>query len=262
MRQEVQQYHTSGKTEVANRLRDQLNLLEKHFTVVQDKLHTFTSPQVNFETRLNRALGELRNIERASCVLDVVSAGPSNVHDQYKHCLKMYRTLSEVKGEIETVIKTGRKICEDRGTRYPKKLGLSIDALKHLYNALGEHVTQSKNILDKLLRISSAMNGHVTVVENWIGMRTEIEKNGGKAGNGDDQLLSVTEIDALLAKCNELYAEYNEICEGTWMEEWRMKLDSLAMTVGNVNASDHGKRLVEIQALLQSMDNVSVESLK
>lgn len=262
MRKEVEQYHTSGKTEAANRLRDQVNLLEERFTVVQDKLSTFTSPQANFETRLNRALGELRNIERASCVLDVASAGPSNVHDQYKHCLKLYRTLSEVKCEIETVIKSGRKICEDRTTKQPKKLNLSIDALKHLYNALGEHVTQSKNNLEKLLRIATALNGHVTVVENWIGMRTELERAGGGKAANDDQLMSVADVDALLVKCNHLYAEYNDICDSAWMEELRTKLDSLALAVGKLNAIDHGKRLIEIQALLQTMDNVSVDNLR
>lgn len=43
--------------------------------------------QASFEGRLNRALGELRNVERNSCILDVLSAGPSNVQDQFQHCL-------------------------------------------------------------------------------------------------------------------------------------------------------------------------------
>lgn len=261
MKQEVQQYYDAGKIEAANRLRDQVNLLEERFQNAHEKLNTFTSPQANFETRLNRALGELRNIERSSCVLDVASAGPSNVHDQYKHCLKMYRTLSEIKNEIETVIKTGRKVCEDKITKHPKKLSMSIDALKHLYNALGEHVTQSKNNLEKLLRVLSALNGNVMLIENWIGARTEYEKSGGKVVP-DVPLNSVIETQAMLEKCEELYREYNEVCESSWMDELRTKLDHLAIAVGKVNAIDYGKRLIEIQTILQQGNYISQENLR
>lgn len=261
MKQEVQQYLGAGKVEAANRLRDQVNLLEERFQMAHSKLNTFTSPQANFETRLNRALGELRNIERSSCVLDVASAGPGNVHDQYKHCLKMYRTLSEIKSEIETVIKTGRKVCEDKTTKHPKKLSMSIDALKHLYNALGEHVTQSKNNLEKLLRVLSAVNANVQLIENWISARTEYEKSGGRIVP-DVPLNSVLEIQAVLDKCEELYREYNEICESSWMDDLRAKLDHLAVAVGKVNAIDHGKRLIEIQATLQQGNNLSQDSFR
>lgn len=87
MRQEVEAHQQNGKMEAANRLNDQVNLLEDRFKVCQKKFSRFTSPHAGFESRLNRALGELRNVERNSCILDVVSAGPSNVQDQYQHCL-------------------------------------------------------------------------------------------------------------------------------------------------------------------------------
>lgn len=261
MKNEVHQHYKAGKVEAGNRLRDQVNLLEERYAAAQEKLNTFTSPQANFETRLNRALGELRNVERSSCVLDVASAGPSNVHDQYKHCLKMYRTLSEVKSEIENVIKTGRKVCEEKTTKHPKRLSLSIDALKHLYNALGEHVTQSKNCLEKLLRILNALNGQMTTVEQWIGVRAECEKSGGKLVPGET-VMSTAEIEAMLGKCNELYREYSEICEVSWMDDLRAKLDSLALAVSKVIAIDHGKRLIELQSVLQNLDNISVENLR
>lgn len=87
MREEVETYQKNGKTEAANRLRSQVNLLEERFEVCQKKFNSFTSPHAGFESRLNRALGELRNVERNSCILDVISAGPSNVQDQYQHCL-------------------------------------------------------------------------------------------------------------------------------------------------------------------------------
>lgn len=262
MRQEVNQYLNSGKVEAANRLRDQVNLLEERFGLVQEKLNTFTSPQANFETRLNRALGELRNVERNSCILDVASAGPGNVHDQYKHCLKMYRTLSEIKSEIESVIKTGRKVCEEKTTRHPKKLSMGIDALKHLYNTLGEHVTQSKNSLEKLLRILNALNGKVNAIEKWISCRAECEKSGGRNASDEAVLLTNAEAEAMLDKCNELYREYNEICESNYLEDLRMKIDYLTETIGKMTEIDNGKRLIEIQSTLLNLDNISMENLR
>lgn len=267
MKQEVDAYQQKGKTEAAHRLRDQVSLLEERFHASQDKLSTFTSPQANFESRLNRALGELRGVERISCILDVASAGPSNVQDQYNHCRKMYRTLSEVKAEIESVIKTGRKVCEEKTTKHPKKLNQSIDALKHLYNALGEHVTQSKNSLEKLMRLMSTLQSKIDVVEKWLDFSDEIggvsiEQRKKMAGNDFTLTLSNGQIAEMLDKCNELYVEYNEICETIYLEELRAKLDQLSERFILYTDNDVGKSLLEIKSTLQNLDNVSIDTLR
>lgn len=138
MKKQVETYKAHGKIEAANRYQDQINLLEDRFKHCQEKLDRFTSPQAIFENKLTRAIADLRNVERSCCVLDIASAGSQNVHDQYQHCLKLYRTLSEIKPEIESIIKSGRQICNDSNTKDSKKLGTRIDTLKHLYNSLGE----------------------------------------------------------------------------------------------------------------------------
>lgn len=48
--------------------------------------------------------------------------------------------LSEVKGEVETVIKTGRQIVQRQQTEQPKELDDRVTALKLLYNQLGAQV--------------------------------------------------------------------------------------------------------------------------
>lgn len=48
--------------------------------------------------------------------------------------------LSEVKGEVETVIKTGRQIVQKQQTEQPKELDDRVTALKLLYNQLGSQV--------------------------------------------------------------------------------------------------------------------------
>lgn len=49
--------------------------------------------------------------------------------------------LSEVKGEVETVIKTGRQIVQKQQTEQPKELDDRVTALKLLYNQLGSQVS-------------------------------------------------------------------------------------------------------------------------
>lgn len=264
MKQEVDSYKKKGKVEAAHRFREQVNLLEEQFVGCHEKLNTFTSPQANFESRLNRALGELRTVERSSCILDVASAGPSNVQDQYKHCLKMYRTLSECKGEIENVIKTGRKVCEEKATKNPKKLTLSIDALKHLYNSLGEHVTQSKINLEKLIRLTNALQLNISTIEKWLDhLLDAAELDEQRISDIDDTLLLTNEqICAMIVKCNETYGEYSEICEPVYLEELRNKLDSLSERVSYIMNDDQGKHLLEIKSTLQNLDNISLDTLR
>lgn len=93
MKTQIIEYKQIGKLEAANRLQEQVNLIEEHFQSVQQKLEKFTSPMAGFESRLNRAMGELRNVERSSCVLDISSAGPLNVEDQLQHCLVCYLSI-------------------------------------------------------------------------------------------------------------------------------------------------------------------------
>lgn len=53
---------------------------------------------------------------------------------------KLYKTLSEVKLEVETVIKTGRQIVQKQQTDNPKLMDEQLTALKLLYNDLGAQV--------------------------------------------------------------------------------------------------------------------------
>lgn len=267
MKEEVEMYQQKGKNEAAHRLREQVNLLEERFVASYDKLNTFTSPQANFEGRLSRAMGELRTVERSSCILDVSSAGLNNIQDQYKHCLKMYRTLSEVKTEIENVIKTGRKLCDDKSTKQSKKLTASIDALKHLYNSLGEHVTQSKLSLEKLLRIATAIQSNITTIERWLNFSTEImeftpEQRSKLFGSDPALMLSNEQIGAMIEKCNAMYADYCEICEPSYLEELRIKIDNLSQRFIKSTVNDAEKDLLEIKSMLQNLDNISIDTLR
>lgn len=73
MNSQIDLYKRKNKFEAAKRLEQQMGLLEVQYNTCKYKLKRFTSPQSGFESRLNRAMGELRNIERSSIVLDISS---------------------------------------------------------------------------------------------------------------------------------------------------------------------------------------------
>lgn len=165
----------------------------------------------------------------------------------------MYRTLSEIKSEIETVIKTGRKVCEDKTTKNPKKLGLSIDALKHLYNALGEHVTQSKNILEKLLKMSTTLADNFARAERLLDQQADGNGNTDEGGVG---------VETLLNQCNAIYDKYLETCEPTYLEDVRVRIDDLSTRHLQSSDTDVVKRLNELKATLHNLDNISLDKLR
>lgn len=73
MTEQIALYQKNNKFEAAKRLDQQMKLLTERFETCKVKLEKFKSPQSGFESRLNRAMGELRNIERSSIVLDISS---------------------------------------------------------------------------------------------------------------------------------------------------------------------------------------------
>ncbi|XP_055693426.1 dystrophin, isoforms A/C/F/G/H isoform X2 [Lutzomyia longipalpis] len=260
MKEQVMIYQKNNKVEASKRLQEQVDLLEDRFQLCRAKLEKFTSPQSGFESRLNRAMGELRNVERSSIVLDVSSASPNNVEDQLQHCLKMYRVLSEVKGETENVIKTGRKICDDPTTKNPKKLSQRIDALKHLYNALGENVTESKKQLEVLLKLSKELNENFRTVEMFL-----VHKRKGAESEDEVKLEEgKNHAEEALGRCREILEEYSEICEPVYLEDVRDRIDNLTGRFNQLNFgdADEVKVLNEMKMTLQNMDNISAESLK
>ncbi|KAG5680611.1 hypothetical protein PVAND_010105 [Polypedilum vanderplanki] len=260
MKKQVETYKMHGKIEAANRYQDQINLLQDRFMSCQEKLEKFTSPQAIFENKLSRAIADLRNVERSCCVLDIASAGSQNVHDQYQHCLKLYRTLSEVKPEIESIIKSGRQICQDPSTKEPKKLNARIDTLKHLYNSLGDTVTTSKNGLEKIIRLLTQFNQSIETVVKWIGKtkHDKLENN-----NQEIEVDIVNEIEAELRKCHQVFDEYKSMVDAVYLADISDRLDLIDREFNEfLNLDTDKKALNDMLQTLQNVDQVSIEALR
>lgn len=260
MKKQVETYKTNGKIEAANRYQDQINLLQDRFVHCQEKLEKFTSPQAIFENKLSRAIADLRNVERSCCVLDIASAGSQNVHDQYQHCLKLYKTLSEVKPEIETIIKTGRSICSEPSTKEPKKLNARIDTLKHLYNSLGDIVTTSKNGLEKIIRLLTQFNQSIELVVKWIGKN---KHNRLENNNHEIDVKTVNEIESELRKCHDVYDEYKSMVDAAYLADISDRLNLIDREFNEfLNLDTDKKMLNDMMQTLQNIDQVSIETLQ
>ncbi|KAH8315064.1 hypothetical protein KR059_005103, partial [Drosophila kikkawai] len=251
----IAEHTRNGKIGAANRLQEQLNLMELRFKACQAKLSKCTAPQPAYESRLNRAYGDLRNVERSTLVLDVASAGPSTVQAQYQKCLQIYRTLSEIKAEIESTIKTGRRVCEDRYTKSPKQLSQRIDALKHLYNALGENVTQSKAFLESLLTLARQL-------EECFDLADTLIRRFESPQEVHDRNSILLEFEDVLRRCEAQYNEYSKSCDQSCMVDTRQRIDGLKAVYHKLTSADIIKRLREMKATLQNLDNISLETLK
>uniref|UniRef100_Q9VDW6-2 Isoform C of Dystrophin, isoforms A/C/F/G/H n=1 Tax=Drosophila melanogaster TaxID=7227 RepID=Q9VDW6-2 len=251
----IDEHTRNGKVGAANRLQEQLNLMEVRFKYCQAKLSKCTAIQHSYESRLNRAYTDLRNVERSTEVVDVASAGPNTVQTQYQKCLQIYRTLSEIKSEIESTIKTGRRVCEDRYTKSPKQLSQRIDALKHLYNTLGENVTQSKATLERLLTLARQLEECFDSADNLI-RRFESPQEV------HDRNSILLEFEDVLRRCEDHYNEYNKSCDQSCMVETRQRIDGLKATYHKLTSADIIKRLTEMKTTLQNLDNISLETLR
>lgn len=107
---------------------------------LQTKFRRFQKPS-DFEPKYIKVRQMLNDVEENIYLLETRSDDPDVVHNQLENCLKLYKTLSDIKGEVEYVIRTGRAIVDKRQIDEPNDLTRQIDQLKTQYNNLGAKVT-------------------------------------------------------------------------------------------------------------------------
>lgn len=115
--------------------------------------------------------------------LETKSVEQEVVQSQLSHCVNLYKSLSEVKSEVEMVIKTGRQIVQKKQTENPKELDERVTALKLHYNELGAKVTERKQQLEKCLKLSRKMRKEMNVLTEWLAATdTELTKRSAVEG--------------------------------------------------------------------------------
>ncbi|XP_028281420.1 dystrophin isoform X2 [Parambassis ranga] len=151
----------------SNSITGQIDLTQKMLADVWTKFRLFQKP-ANFDSRLAECERVLAGVKNQVAVLDIRSVEQDVVQSQLDQCMKLYKMLSEVKGEVETVIKTGRQIVQKQQTEHPKEMDDRITALKLLYNQLGAQVTESKLELEKSLKLSRKLRKELNGLTEWL----------------------------------------------------------------------------------------------
>uniref|UniRef100_A0A803W7Z6 Utrophin n=1 Tax=Ficedula albicollis TaxID=59894 RepID=A0A803W7Z6_FICAL len=145
----------------------QLDALQRKLREVCTKYQLFQKP-ANFEQRMLDCKRVLDGVKAELHVLDVKDTDPDVIQAHLEKCMKLYKTLSEVKLEVETVIKTGRQIVQKQQTDNPKGMDEQLTALKFLYNDLGAQVTEGKQDLEKATQLARRMRKESASLSEWL----------------------------------------------------------------------------------------------
>ncbi|XP_070800310.1 dystrophin isoform X9 [Pituophis catenifer annectens] len=160
--------HNQGK-DSANRMFSQIDTAQKKLQDVFMKFRLFQKP-VNFEQRLQESKRILDEVKLQVPKLEWRSIEQEAMQSQLDNCMKQYKILSEVKSEVETIIKTGRQIVQKQQTENPKELDERLTALKLQYNDLGAKVTEKKQELEKCLKLSRKLRKEMNALTEWLAM--------------------------------------------------------------------------------------------
>ncbi|XP_059697731.1 utrophin isoform X2 [Haemorhous mexicanus] len=145
----------------------QLDALQRKLREVCTKYQLFQKP-ANFEQRMLDCKRVLDGVKAELHVLDVKDTDPDVIQAHLEKCMKLYKTLSEVKLEVETVIKTGRQIVQKQQTDNPKGMDEQLTALKFLYNDLGAQVTEGKQDLERATQLARRMRKESSSLSEWL----------------------------------------------------------------------------------------------
>ncbi|RZF36538.1 hypothetical protein LSTR_LSTR016485 [Laodelphax striatellus] len=236
MEQKVQSYEEAGKHEAASRLHEQMILIQKRFTDVAGKFEQFRSP-TNLEPRLSRALRELRSVEEATCLLELASDDPEGIQGQLKHCMRFYQTLSDIKAEVENVIKTGRKLVEEGSVSDPAMYTARLDSLKQLYNKLGSQITESKGNLEKALDLSRALQEDIPALTTWAeSVENELDQVDATPTADRDIQAEIQFVNDTLEECKKWeetkdriksnFRTFVSLCDPVYLEVLKEKVSS------------------------------------
>lgn len=131
---------------------------------------------------------------------------------------RFYRTLSELKSEVESVIKTGRKMVEEKQVQDPPAFSKKIDMLKELYNKLGAQITEAKHMLENALIISREIQTDLLSLNKWLD--SLVGDEGKKTWE-----LEMPKMETIKDKLNSNYVEFSKNCEAIYLEPLKEAID-------------------------------------
>ncbi|CAF3539694.1 unnamed protein product [Rotaria sordida] len=156
-----------GKHDAAKRLEQQFVSLKNRFIQLKSKFRQFQKPS-DFEPKYAKMRQILHDVEQNMYTLEIRSDDPDVIHNQLEHCLRLYKTLSDIKSDVEYVIRIGRSIVEKGQTDESNELTRQIDQLKTTYNNLGAKVSTLRNQLDSVERHLRKFRKEYSHIHEWF----------------------------------------------------------------------------------------------
>lgn len=123
-----------------------------------------------------------------------------------------------MKSEVETIIKTGRKMVEEKSVPEPHEFSKKIDALKELYNKLGAQITESKTKLENALLTSREIQSDLQALDSWL---------RGPDLRPQTLELEMSRMQALRDKLNANYREFAADCDPAYLQTLTQQVDSV-----------------------------------
>ena len=155
------------RTGVNSRLNQRLSILKTNWNNLNSKFKKFQKP-ADFDQKLKKVTKQLDEIEQALHMIEINSEDSDTIHLQLEHCIKFYKTLSELKPQIETVLKQGRSIVDKKQVDNLEELTHSLDLLKQKYNDIGSRVTNSKNELEKGFKMAKKFKKEYNLLSDFM----------------------------------------------------------------------------------------------
>ncbi|XP_024103600.3 utrophin isoform X1 [Pongo abelii] len=193
----------------------QMDVLQRKLREVSTKFQLFQKP-ANFEQRMLDCKRVLDGVKAELHVLDVKDVDPDIIQMHLDKCMKLYKTLSEVKLEVETVIKTGRHIVQKQQTDNPKGMDEQLTSLKVLYNDLGAQVTEGKQDLERASQLARKMKKEAASLSEWLSAtETELVQKSTSEGLLGDLDTEISWAKNVLKDLEKRKADLNTITESS-----------------------------------------------
>uniref|UniRef100_A0A8C0KBB6 Utrophin n=1 Tax=Canis lupus dingo TaxID=286419 RepID=A0A8C0KBB6_CANLU len=193
----------------------QMDVLQVKREKVSTKFQLFQKP-ANFEQRMLDCKRVLDCVKAELHVLDVKDVDPDIIQNHLDKCMKLYKTLSEVKLEVETVIKTGRHIVQKQQTDNPKGMDEQLTSLKILYNDLGAQVTEGKQDLERASQLARKMKKDTASLSEWLSVtETELVQKSTSEGLLGDLDVEISWAKNVLKDLEKRKADLNTITESS-----------------------------------------------
>ncbi|XP_027977251.1 utrophin isoform X6 [Eumetopias jubatus] len=193
----------------------QMDLLQRKLREVSTKFQLFQKP-ANFEQRMLDCKRVLDCVKAELHVLDVKDVDPDVIQSHLDKCMKLYKTLSEVKLEVETVIKTGRHIVQKQQTDNPRGMDEQLTSLKILYNDLGAQVTEGKQDLERASQLARKMKKETASLSEWLSVtEAELVQKSTSEGLLGDLDIEISWAKNILKDLEKRKADLNTITESS-----------------------------------------------